>query len=138
MLPKLSFGIMTLQNLPYASMVERWRQLDALGFDSVWLGDHFVDPFRPNEPWYDGWTLLALATHTTRIRIRTLVSSITLRNPALLAKEAMPVDHIIFYWLTQEGHPVVADRGLQGVTITDHATLERVAIDAIPALRDES
>lgn len=93
--PGLRFGIMTLQNIPYASMVERWRTLDALAFDSVWLGDHFVDPFRPTEPWFDGWTLLAaLAVHTSRIRIGTLVSSITLRNPALLAREAMTIDHV--------------------------------------------
>jgi hypothetical protein len=33
---------------------------------------------------------------------------------------------------------VFADRGLQGGTITDRATLERVAMDAIPALRGEN
>ena len=86
---------MTLQNLPYAAMIERWRQLDALGFDSVWLGDHFVDPFCPAEPWLEGWTLLgALAAQTTRIRVGTLVSSLTLRNPAMLARHAMTADHV--------------------------------------------
>lgn len=91
----LRFGIMTLQNLGYATLVERWKLLDALHFDSVWLGDHFVNPFAPAQPWFEGWTLLAaLAAQTSRIRLGTLVSSITLRNPALLARQAMTVDHI--------------------------------------------
>lgn len=92
---ELRFGIITLQNLPFATMVERWQLLDKLGIDSVWLGDHFVDPFAPDEPWFDGWTLLAaLAGYTHSIRLGTLVTSITLRNPALLARQAMTVDHI--------------------------------------------
>jgi hypothetical protein len=48
------------------------------------------------------------------------------------------IGEFIFYWLAEEGHPVFADRGFQGVTITDRATLERIAMDAIPALRGES
>jgi hypothetical protein len=48
------------------------------------------------------------------------------------------IGEFIFYWLAEEGHPVFADRGGQGVTITDRATLERIAMDAIPALRGES
>jgi alkanesulfonate monooxygenase SsuD/methylene tetrahydromethanopterin reductase-like flavin-dependent oxidoreductase (luciferase family) len=89
------FGIITVQNLTWEEEVERWRLIEALGFDSVWVADHFVDPYEPNSPWFEGWTLLAaLASQTKRIRIGTLVSSIPLRNPAMLARQALTVDHI--------------------------------------------
>jgi alkanesulfonate monooxygenase SsuD/methylene tetrahydromethanopterin reductase-like flavin-dependent oxidoreductase (luciferase family) len=59
------------------------------------VADHFVDPFSPGDSWFEGWTLLsALAVRTSRIRIGTLVSSLPLRNPALLARQAITVDHI--------------------------------------------
>ena len=49
----------------------------------------------PNAPWFDGWTLLAgMATQTTRIRIGTLVSNPIFRNPAVLAKQAIAIDHM--------------------------------------------
>jgi alkanesulfonate monooxygenase SsuD/methylene tetrahydromethanopterin reductase-like flavin-dependent oxidoreductase (luciferase family) len=91
----LSFGVITIQNTPWPSMVERWLRFEALGFDSVWLADHFYNYVAPEQPFWEAWTsLAALAVHTSRIRVGTLVSQIPFRNPALFASEALTVDHI--------------------------------------------
>jgi alkanesulfonate monooxygenase SsuD/methylene tetrahydromethanopterin reductase-like flavin-dependent oxidoreductase (luciferase family) len=78
-------------------MVKRLRYLEELGFDSVWIGDHFVNWRHARasiDPWFEAWTLLAaLATKTSRIRIG-MVTPITWRNPAFLARQALTVDHI--------------------------------------------
>ena len=92
---ELRFGIMTIQRLPWQEEIQRWKNIETLGFDSVWLADHFLDPYNPTGDWYEAWTLLsALATITERIRIGTLVTSIPLRHPAILARQALTVDHI--------------------------------------------
>lgn len=89
------FGVVTIQNVDWPTMARRWRYLESLGFDTVWLVDHFVNPRHPDEPWFEAWALLAaLAAQTERIRIGTLVSPITYRNPAVLARAALTVDHI--------------------------------------------
>ena len=81
--------------MPWEKTVERWRLFDSLGFDSAWNCDHMIQPSRPTGPYFEAWTLLAgLAARTERIRIGCLVSSNTFRHPALLAKEAITVDHI--------------------------------------------
>src|SRR6478672_8631947 len=91
----LRFGICTDQNLPWPLLVERWQLFERLGFDSVWDCDHYIQPSRPTGPYFEAWTLLAgLAARTERIRLGVLVSSNTFRHPALLAKEAVTVDHV--------------------------------------------
>jgi F420-dependent oxidoreductase-like protein len=92
---RLRLGIQTVPNQPWERMIAMWQEFEAMGFDSLWLPDHFVPTFRRELPFFEAWTLLAgLATATTRVRIGILVSCNTFRHPALLAKEAATVDHI--------------------------------------------
>ena len=92
----LRFGVVTAQlDVSWKKMVERWRYIERLGFDSVWLADEFVYFTQPTMPWFEAWTLLAaLATQTSRIRIGTLVTATPFRNPAFLARQALTVDHL--------------------------------------------
>jgi alkanesulfonate monooxygenase SsuD/methylene tetrahydromethanopterin reductase-like flavin-dependent oxidoreductase (luciferase family) len=88
------FGIATLQNVPWEMLLRRWRSSEELGFDSAWVADHFVNYENPTGPWFEGWTLMAaLASQTSRIRVGT-ISSMPLRNPVVLARQALTLDHI--------------------------------------------
>ncbi|MGQ0823615.1 MAG: TIGR03560 family F420-dependent LLM class oxidoreductase [Actinomycetota bacterium] len=66
------------------------------GFESVWVMDHFWQlPALggPDEPILEAYTLLgALAARTNRVRLGTLVTGVTYRNPALLAKMVTTLD----------------------------------------------
>jgi F420-dependent oxidoreductase-like protein len=68
------------------------------GFDSVWVMDHFwqLPPLGgPDQPILEGYTLLgALAARTTRVELGTLVTGVTYRNPALVAKIVTTLDVI--------------------------------------------
>jgi len=70
--------------------------VDALGYDSLWSYDHFIalGP-DPTVPVFDGWTAIAaLASLTLRSRLGILVTGVTHRNPAILAKMAATLDHL--------------------------------------------
>ncbi len=91
------FGIQTPQEgTTFEALADHWAAADGLGFDSVWLDDHFYSVVRPrSESQMDGWMLLAaLARVTRRIRMGLLVSCNSYRNPALVAKMGATVDQI--------------------------------------------
>lgn len=71
---------------------------EAGGFESVWVMDHFWQlPALggPDQPILEAYTLLgALAARTQRVRLGTLVTGVTYRNPALLAKMVTTLDVI--------------------------------------------
>jgi F420-dependent oxidoreductase-like protein len=76
--------------------IEVARHAEALGFDSIWLYDHFhTDPMPEDEITFEGFTLLAaLGASTDRARVGHLVLGAGYRNPALVAKMASTLDVI--------------------------------------------
>jgi F420-dependent oxidoreductase-like protein len=72
------------------------RTAEDAGFTSLWVMDHFIQipqVGRHWEPMLDSWTTLAfLAGHTERATLGTMVTGITYRNVAHLAKIAATLD----------------------------------------------
>ena len=72
------------------------REAEEAGFDSIWLSDHlFLNEDSVGDDCLETWTLLAaLARETSRIRLGTMATCQSYRNPALLAKIVAGVDQI--------------------------------------------
>jgi alkanesulfonate monooxygenase SsuD/methylene tetrahydromethanopterin reductase-like flavin-dependent oxidoreductase (luciferase family) len=90
--------------LPEVEHEVRWPEIlelarlgEAIGFDSVWVGDHLLyrsEALGARGPW-EAWTTLAgLAAATSRITLGPLVACTSFHNPAMLAKMAATVDEI--------------------------------------------
>jgi len=79
-------------------VVEQARAAEAAGFDLVTVMDHFYQIRgigRDTEPMLEAYsTLSALAASTSRVKLGTLVTGVTYRNPAMLAKMVTTLDVI--------------------------------------------
>ena len=82
----------------WAEIREMAELAEAIGFDSLWVVDHFLYKLENDEPpqgVWECWSLLsALAACTKTAELGTLVIGMGFRNPALLAKMAATVDEI--------------------------------------------
>ena len=71
-------------------------QADDVGFDSIWVMDHFFQirsVGRPEEPMLEGWTALGfLAALTNRARLGLMVGGVHYRLPGLWVKAATTLD----------------------------------------------
>lgn len=82
-----------------AKVAEISRTADAVGFDSLWVMDHFFQMEMPvrgldaQQPMMDGYTLLSfMAGHTQRATLGTLVTGVHYRQPGHLIKIVTNLD----------------------------------------------
>ncbi len=76
-----------------------WKNIAAavedLGYAGLYRSDHFTNASAPDMDSLECWTSLTwLASHTRRIEFGPLVSPVSVRNPALLARMAAAVDDL--------------------------------------------
>jgi alkanesulfonate monooxygenase SsuD/methylene tetrahydromethanopterin reductase-like flavin-dependent oxidoreductase (luciferase family) len=68
---------------------------EANGVEALFRSDHYVSGSDESRPVLDAWTTIAgLAARTTRLELGTLVSPVTFRHPAVLARSAATADEI--------------------------------------------
>ncbi|MGZ8564095.1 MAG: LLM class F420-dependent oxidoreductase [Candidatus Limnocylindria bacterium] len=72
------------------------RTADEVGFDSLWVMDHFWQIGGPEselQPMLEGWTTLGfMAAHSQRARLGLMVGGVHYRNPGLWVKAATTLD----------------------------------------------
>ena len=72
------------------------RTADDVGFDSIWVMDHFWQIGPPGselQPMLEGWTTLGfMAAHSRRARLGLMVGGVDYRNPGLWVKAATTLD----------------------------------------------
>lgn len=98
-LPHYGFSFPADQELTWEGLLDAALRAESLGFDSVWVSDHFFldlaryggddEPRGSVEPFT---ALAALATQTERVRLGTLVACSSFRHPAHVAKMATTID----------------------------------------------
>jgi F420-dependent oxidoreductase-like protein len=92
----MRFGFWPASGQSWQEILGAAQHAAATGWDGVWFADHFM-PFSGDVegPMHECWTVLAgLAAAVPRVRLGSMVTGNTYRNPAVLAKQAATVDHI--------------------------------------------
>ena len=93
----MQFGVVLHISAVYAkwkTFLTITKEAERLGYDSVWVSDHFVSP--SGRPYgLESWTVLsALASSTHKIRLGTYVLCNQFRHPSLLAKMTSTLDNV--------------------------------------------
>ncbi|HET9847602.1 MAG TPA: TIGR03560 family F420-dependent LLM class oxidoreductase [Candidatus Dormibacteraeota bacterium] len=94
-IPSFSFPGVPRENL-FDHVAELARSAESAGFEQVTVMDHFyqiANVGTEDEPMLEGYTALAgLARETRKVRLGTMVTGVTYRNPALVAKMVTTLD----------------------------------------------
>jgi alkanesulfonate monooxygenase SsuD/methylene tetrahydromethanopterin reductase-like flavin-dependent oxidoreductase (luciferase family) len=88
------FLFLPQMRLPFPALVDRARDAEAAGFRGIALMDHMAPPLGEGLPMHEALIAATwVAAHTTTLEITHLVLCDAFRAPALLAKQAVALDH---------------------------------------------
>ncbi|MGD0311456.1 MAG: LLM class flavin-dependent oxidoreductase [Acidimicrobiales bacterium] len=77
------------------ALVERARAAETAGFTGLAVMDHLYPPAAADQPMYEALTTITwLAAATDRLRLGHLVLCDSFRHPAVLARQAVTLDHL--------------------------------------------
>src|SRR4051812_23673555 len=80
--------------MSFEQLVARARAAEAGGFVGITGMDHLAPPLADDQPMYEAMiTTTWLAAHTERLQVGSLVLCDAFRHPAMLAREAVSIDH---------------------------------------------
>ena len=80
--------------LSFDDLITRARAAEAAGFVGITGMDHLVPPLADDQPMFEAMvTSTWLAAHTQRLQIGSLVLCDAFRHPAVLARQAVSIDH---------------------------------------------
>jgi alkanesulfonate monooxygenase SsuD/methylene tetrahydromethanopterin reductase-like flavin-dependent oxidoreductase (luciferase family) len=91
----LQFHLFTPQmRMGLDDLVARARAAESAGFDGIALMDHLAPPLALDQPMWEAMTAATwLAAHTTTLTVGHLVLCDAFRHPAVLARQAVTLDH---------------------------------------------
>src|SRR5918992_2593868 len=96
-MPDIRLGVLLWsQATDWPSFENGAHRVEELGYDHLWTWDHLYAIFGdPYQTIFEGWTTLAAWSKvTSRIQLGLLVGANTFRNPGLVAKMAVTLDHM--------------------------------------------
>jgi alkanesulfonate monooxygenase SsuD/methylene tetrahydromethanopterin reductase-like flavin-dependent oxidoreductase (luciferase family) len=80
--------------MSFDQLVARARAAEAAGFVGITGMDHLAPPLADDQPMFEANITSAwLAAHTERLRVGSLVLCDAFRHPAVLARQAVSIDH---------------------------------------------
>jgi alkanesulfonate monooxygenase SsuD/methylene tetrahydromethanopterin reductase-like flavin-dependent oxidoreductase (luciferase family) len=94
-LVRLALMIEGQEGVTWRDWVALAETCEANGVEALFRSDHYLSGSDESRPVLDAWaTISALAAHTTKLQLGTLVSPVTFRQPAILARNAATADEI--------------------------------------------
>ena len=98
-LPHYDFSFPDRRRVTFEDVADFARDAERLGFDSIWISDHFflsLARYGAGDEMHGSLepmtTLAALSQRTGRVRLGTLVACAPFRHPGILAKQATALD----------------------------------------------
>ena len=91
----MRFGILVPQTGPWPVLLERCLEVERLGYEGLWIGNHYFLKPMPQFELFEAMTVLGgIVVSVPRVRFGAITTNVIYRNPAVIAKQAATLDQM--------------------------------------------